>query len=349
MADPLSDGARDNGRADESRSATWLELFFDVIFVINIAGLTHHLVAHPDLATLAQVAELYLPLFLVWAGHTTYATRFDDGSTLQTILTLLLMFTLAGSAVFVQSGMDEHAESFARAQFAARALLVLLYLEAHLRVPAARRFTWFLMIGFALSAVAWGAAGVDGGAVGPALYAAAVGIELLAPLLAVSGLGHWPAHPMHLPERLGLFTIIVLGEAVLGVVVGGVRAEARLAVAIGFSLPVGIWWFYFRLLDRSELRERVGGGQLLTHLHLPMTLAVVVMAAAVEASLVGLSAADSEAEGGGEPSMLEAVRHMMVLIRADVQSVVGGAGLARLPAAPCCRVPDCCSEAWPCG
>ncbi|MDE0221720.1 MAG: low temperature requirement protein A [Spirochaetaceae bacterium] len=330
MADLLSDGARDAGRADESRSATWLELFFDVIFVINIAGLTHHLVAHPDLATLAQVAELYLPLFLVWAGHTTYATRFDDGSILQTILTLLLMFTLAGSAVFVQSGMDEHAESFARAQFAARVLLVLLYLEAHLRVPAARRFTWFLMIGFALSAVAWGAQGWTAAPWDRRLYAAAVGIELLAPLLAVSGLGHRPAHPTHLPERLGLFTIIVLGEAVLGVVVGGVRAEARLAVAIGFSLPVGIWWFYFRLLDRSELRERVGGGQLLTHLHLPMTLAVVVMAAAVEVSLVGLSAADSEAEGGGEPGMLEAVRHMIVLIRADVQSVAGGAGLARL-------------------
>ena len=61
-----------------------------------------------------------------------------------------------------------------------------------------------------------------------------------------------------------------------------------------------------------------------------MTLAVVVMAAAVEVSLVGLSAADSEAEGGGEPGMLEAVQHMMVLIRADVRSVAGGAGLARL-------------------
>ena len=112
---------------------------------------------------------------------------------------------------------------------------------------------------------------------------------MLAPLLAVSGLGRWPAHPTHLPERLGLFTIIVLGEAVLGVVVGGVHAEeARLPFAIGFALPVGIWWFYFRLLDRAELRGRVGGGQILTYLHLPMTLAVVVMAAAVEVSLSAL-------------------------------------------------------------
>ena len=153
----MSKAARDEHRPSESRSATWLELFFDLIFVINIAGLTHHLVAHPDLDTLGHVAGLYLPLFLVWAGHTTYATRFDDGSVLQTVLTLLLMFTLAGSALYVQSGLDEHAASFTRTQLGARVLLVLLYLEAHVRVPAVRRFTWFLMIGFALSAVAWGA------------------------------------------------------------------------------------------------------------------------------------------------------------------------------------------------
>ena len=44
---------------------------------------------------------------------------------------------------------------------------------------------------------------------------------------------------------------------VLGVVVGAVgvvhpagSAPARLAVTMSFALPVGIWWFYFRLLDR---------------------------------------------------------------------------------------------------
>ena len=295
MAELVSDGAQHDRRPAEGRSATWLELFFDLIFVINIAGLTHHLVAHPGLQTLGQVTALYLPLFLVWAGHTTYATRFDDGSVLQTMLTLLLMFALAGSAVYVQSGMDEHAASFTRTQLAARVLLVLLYLEAHVRVPAARRFTWILMAGFALSAAAWGAQELAAPEWRRQLYLIAIGVELLAPLLAVSGLGHWPANPIHLPERLGLFTIVVLGEAVLGVVVGGVHAEAvRPAFAIGFALPVGIWWFYFRLLDREELRRRVGGGQILAYLHLPMTLAVVVIAAAVEVSLATISAGDRD-------------------------------------------------------
>ena len=322
----------------EGRSATWLELFFDLIFVINIAGLTHHLAYHPDADTLGQVAALYLPLFLVWAGHTTYATRFDDGSILQTMLTLLLMFALAGSAVFVQSGMDEQAASFTRAQFAARVVLALLYLDAHFRVPAARRFTWFLMVGFAVSAVAWGAQEWLAAEWRRPLYLTAIGAEILAPLLAVSRLGHWPANPHHLPERLGLFTIIVLGEAVRGVVMGGGQADAaRLAFMIGFALPVGIWWFYFRLLDRGELRQRVGGGQILTYLHLPMTLAVVVMAAAVEVSLTALGSVGRS--GAEAPGLLEAARRILAPV-GDRTPVDAGSGLTGAA---------CCSGGWPSG
>ena len=65
MADPLRDG--DGGPAGGSLGH--LELFFDLIFVINIAGLTHHLVAHPDGETLGSVAALYLPLFLAPATY----------------------------------------------------------------------------------------------------------------------------------------------------------------------------------------------------------------------------------------------------------------------------------------
>ena len=196
-------------------------------------------------------------------------------------------------------------------------MLVLLYLEAFVRVPAARRFSGLLLAAFALSALAWGAHELVPDTWRPWLYVIAVALELLVPLLAASGFGRWPAHPSHLPERLGLFTIIVLGEAVLGIVVGAVHlagsAPARLAVTMSFALPVGIWWFYFRLLDRAELRPRVGGGQLLTYLHLPMTFAVVVMAAAVEVSLSGFTSAQPDGVGVG---LLEAARRV----------IAGGAG-----------------------
>ena len=313
MADPLGAASVPGSTPEQERSATWLELFFDLIFVINVAGLTHHLVAHPGLHALGQVAVLYVPLFLVWAGHTTYATRFDDGSTLQTILTLLLMFMLAGSAVFVQSGMDPHAATFTRTLAVARLVLVLLYLEALVRVPAARRFSGLMLAAFALSALAWGAHGWLPDAWRPWLY--------------VGGPSRWscwcrwwrrPASGAGRRIRAtcrnawGCSPSSCFGEAVLGIVVGAVHLAgsppARLAVTMGFALPVGIWWFYFRLLDRAELGPRVGSGQLLTYLHLPMTFAVVVMAAAVEVSLSGFTAAQPDGAGVG---LVEAARHII--------------------------------------
>ena len=115
---------------------------------------------------------------------------------------------------------------------------------------------------------------------------------------------------------------------------------AVLYVTMSFALPVGIWWFYFRLLDRAELRPRVGSGQLLTYLHLPMTFAVVVMAAAVEVSLSGFTAAQPDGDGVG---LLAAARH-----------IVGG-DAGRSPPwrwAPCCSARcgprNCSSSPAPC-
>ena len=62
-----------------------------------------------------------------------------------------------------------------------------------------------------------------------------------------------------LVERFGTFTIIVLGEVVLGVVAGLVPAErdgmtiavGLLALCIGF----GLWWIYFDLVGRRLPRN----------------------------------------------------------------------------------------------
>lgn len=69
-----------------------------------------------------------------------------------------------------------------------------------------------------------------------------------------------PQQVSHMPERFGLFVVIVLGESVLAVVEGTTGAEwnpASTAVAVfAFVLVVSMWWVYFsqfdeRLIDRA--------------------------------------------------------------------------------------------------
>jgi low temperature requirement protein LtrA len=65
-------------------------------------------------------------------------------------------------------------------------------------------------------------------------------------------------HISHLPERMGLFTIIVLGESVLEVVVGVSAIEFDIysmsTLALGLSIPFSLWWLYFDSVDGAPIR-----------------------------------------------------------------------------------------------
>jgi low temperature requirement protein LtrA len=91
----------------------------------------------------------------------------------------------------------------------------------------------------------------------------AIGFILGMLLLRRSGIGRTGLAPTDsLVERFGLFTIIVLGEVVFGVVDGLSSPErdgttittGMIALVIGF----GFWWIYFDLVGRRLPRSEGG-------------------------------------------------------------------------------------------
>jgi len=89
-----------------------------------------------------------------------------------------------------------------------------------------------------------------------------------------------------LVERMGLFTIIVLGEVVVGVVGGMSDAEQRDATTIttgmvALTIGMGMWWNYFDMLGRRVpgRRGRRLAGWLYSHL--PLTAGIAAGGAAM--------------------------------------------------------------------
>ena len=89
-----------------------------------------------------------------------------------------------------------------------------------------------------------------------------------------------------LVERMGLFTIIVLGELVVGVVGGISDAEHRDVTTVatgilGLTIAMGIWWNYFDMLGRRVPGQR--GHRLASWLyaHLPLAMAIAASGAAM--------------------------------------------------------------------
>jgi len=121
-------------------------------------------------------------------------------------------------------------------------------------------------------------------------WVAAILLDFLTPMTARTIHVRFPPHQMHLPERFGLFTIIVLGEAVAGVVASndrhGLSPAAALAGLMGLIISFALWWGYFEGVRGAAIRvvrsfEHVGRYQLWLYAHLPLVMGITATAVGV--------------------------------------------------------------------
>jgi low temperature requirement protein LtrA len=125
-----------------------------------------------------------------------------------------------------------------------------------------------------------------------AVWVLAFGIDLGTPWLAVPHSVRVPPDAGHLPERFGLFTLILLGESVVALMRGIESQEnwpiqAFLSALSGMGLLFGLWWVYFDGIGAAEHQHvRTHRDAVRFHIwsyaHLPLALGVVVLGAGIE-------------------------------------------------------------------
>jgi low temperature requirement protein LtrA len=257
---------RTRGRGiDEMRRATWLELFFDLVFVAAVSQLANALAAEPTTARFFEFLGLFVPVWWAWMGFTFYANRFDTDDLVYRLLLLAAMFGVAVLATTIPSVFHGDTRGFPLAYIAVRLVLVALYARASRHVPEARTLTNTLLVLFSLAILVWAASLAVERPWAYVLWGIALCIELLAPIPGWRAIRDAPVDRRHLPERFGLLTLIVLGESVLAVVLGvsKVSWDAGSAGAAfgGFLIAAAIWWIYFDFLDEGALTSRgiIGG------------------------------------------------------------------------------------------
>jgi low temperature requirement protein LtrA len=203
---------------------------------------------------------LFLPIGWAWAGFTFYATRFDTDDLVYRLLTLLGMFAVAGLASTIPDALHGGQNSFVAAYVTVRLILLVLYVRVYRDLEIARPVAgWFILM-FGIAVVAWLISLAVPVPWKYLLWALALALEHAAPIRAWRLLRGMPVHPRHIPERFGLLIIIVLGEAVIGVVLGTAEVSWTLlsgTVAFGgFLAGAAIWWLYFDFLDGASVVTR---------------------------------------------------------------------------------------------
>ena len=282
---------RRHGEVIDSREVSFLELFYDLVFVVLIGRTTHHLAADVSGRSIVEFAVVFGLIWLAWFNGTLWHELHgrEDGRSRNYIF--LQMGLLALLAVFAGEAAGDDGQGFAIVYTVLFTLLTWQWWQVH-RVDTDRRYrptTIRYLIGMVTTTGVVLVSAFVGNSWRLVLWGAVVigwviGSYLLASTDHTEGFGEGVT--ASLVERMGLFTIIVLGELVVGVVGGISDAEDRdvMTVAaglLGLTIAMGIWWNYFDMLGRRVPGQR--GHRLASWLlaHLPLAMAIAASGAAM--------------------------------------------------------------------
>ena len=271
---------------ESHRSATPLELLFDLTFVVAFSQISsqaaHYLEAGDVGTALSGFAISTFAVTWAWINYSWLASAYDNDDIFFRVATLVemlgvLIVALGVPPVFASFAEGERLDNgvMVAGYVVMRVAAVALWLRAAKHDPARRRTSLAYAVNISIAQVGWVALILLDMPIGTTASIALLLIlfELAGPLYAELRYGRTPWHPHHIAERYGLLVIITLGEVVLGTILAisavveseeGWSPEAVLIALGGTTLVFGLWWSYFTmpsgpLLERHRGRAWVWG------------------------------------------------------------------------------------------
>lgn len=288
----------------DQTSASFPELFFDLVFVFALVQLSHTLASDFGPSAAFESALLVLAIWWVWINTTWVTNLLHTGREAVRLMLFCLMFGGVLLALALPEAFGAHGLMFALIYCAMQIGRSLFTLYAYRGVDDAA-FTTFVRITLwsLASAVFWLAGAMMELEGRIALWSLAVAIDYASPALryVVPGLGKSPPETLdvsgeHMAERCALFVIICLGEAILTTgknAAEHMNSNTTFAVFCSAFLSTGfMWWIYFHhgqadAADKAENTSRPESvaHNLFTYGHLPIIAGIILTAVGEDFSL----------------------------------------------------------------
>lgn len=285
-------------RTGEDRSASRLELFLDLVYVLVVAELAAAFAEDLTWHGALVFAAMFAVTWWSWVTITLYANRFDTDDVLYRLAKLTGAFGVAVMAAAASDPTGAETTAFTVGYLVTRVLLLLLYARAWRHVREARTTVGIYLVGTAVGATLWAVSLLVPGPAKFVLWGLGLALEAVAPLVATRRGDNAPLHIEHLPERFGLFVILVLGESIASVVTGMHDTHWDLTsvvvAAVGFAVAAALWWNYFDLgaaagkeqLTSEDDVQRTANPDRYVYGHLPLTLGLAAVGVGIEQYIV---------------------------------------------------------------
>ncbi|MFC5701852.1 low temperature requirement protein A [Cohnella faecalis] len=295
---------RSRGNTDSGK-VSFIELFFDLIFVFAVTQLSHALLENFTLKGAVQAALITMAIWWVWI-FTAWVINWLNPDTKPVrilLISLMLLGLMMSSSIpdaFEHTGLY-FGIAYALFQIGRTGFTVWVLRQGpdELRLNFIRILGWLI-----LSGMFWISGGIVHDSWRLALWLAALLIEYISPSLGFwmprigrSPTNVWNVEGSHLAERCGLFIIIALGESIL--VTGATFAKLEWspttlgAFAVSFAGTVAMWWIYFEMtakIGHHYIAHSSDPGRIArsayTYTHLLLVAGIIVSAVADELLLV---------------------------------------------------------------
>jgi low temperature requirement protein LtrA len=278
----------------EDQNVTFVELFFDLVFVFSVTQVVGLLHNGLDWTVVGQAILVFWLVWWAWSQFTWALNAADTTHPLVQLGTLLATAVAFFMAVALPDAFGDRALWFAITYILVRVIGLALYAWVASEDPSQKAAVriWIIVSLGGLAAVLIG--GLLGGVYQFWFWAAAILLDVIAAAIGGQAEG-WNLHPEHFSERHALFVIIALGETLIvaaGRVTSASWTNNLLAVAVlAVAITCGLWWSYFPrakpVLDQAL--ESVRGAELarmardvFSFLHFPMLCGVIAYAFVVE-------------------------------------------------------------------
>jgi low temperature requirement protein LtrA len=252
---------------EPGRTASSLELFFDLVFVVAVSiaavQLHHALTENHVLEGLLSYAMVFFGIWWAWMNFTWFATSFDTDDWLYRVLTIVQMTGVLVLAAGVEPAFVDHDFTvLVVAYVVMRVAMVAQWLRASRAAGRSRRTTRVYAGGIALLQVCWLLLLVLPEGAARIAFLVLVAAELAVPVVAEKQ-GTTPWHPHHITERYGLFTLILLGESLLAsanAVIEALHDDQALAPLVSVAVlalvvTAALWWIYFWPPHHRAIRD----------------------------------------------------------------------------------------------
>lgn len=269
----------------EEMGSTWLQLFFDLVYVAILIELGNNLAHDLTLQGVIEFALLFIPIWWSWLEFVDYGRRYPIDDIGQRVLTVLYMAIMLLLAFEIHSLSGSGTITFLFTYGLSKFVLAIMYGRAWIAYPNYRHQASHRLVGYLLAGVLW----IGIAFIAPSnwwLWVLPIVLAMFLPLLIrlshkISGRSDCPDPPIKYEftlDRFGELTIIVLGEFFIKLVTSSEGRELSFVnyfIGTGLlGISVSLWWLYFDHLEHANLAKAGSQIQLWAYAHYPFMVAI---------------------------------------------------------------------------